>query len=51
MSLIIPIIYRGIVLLMICMSIWNMFREKNWREQLASLWVISPLVLRFLMIK
>lgn len=51
MDLFLTLVYRGIVLLMICMSVWNMFREKNWREQLASLWVISPLVLRFLMIK
>lgn len=51
MSLILTPVYRGIVLLMLCMSVWNMFRQKDWREQLAAMWVICPLLLRFLMIK
>ncbi len=44
-------VYQGIVLLIVSMSIWNMFREKDVREQLASLLVICPLLLRLFLIK
>ena len=50
-EMVLQIVYQIIVLLMICMSIWNMFRQEDFREQLASLLVICPLILRFLLIK
>ena len=49
--MVLQIVYQIIVLLMICMAVWNMFRQEDFKEQLASLLVICPLILRFLMIK
>ena len=49
--MIITLIYRGIVALMLCLVVWNMFRQENWREQVGSILVIIPLLLRVLMIK
>lgn len=47
----VTLIYRGIVLLMLGLVVWNMFLQENWREQVGSVLVIIPLLLRVLMIK
>jgi hypothetical protein len=45
------IAYRLIVLLMLVLSTWNMFRQDNFRDQIGSVLVIIPLMLRVFMIK
>ena len=45
------IIYLLITGLILILSIVDLFKEKNWRNQLTHLIVLIPLILRVLLIK
>ncbi len=45
------LVYRLIVLFIICLVIWDLWGEKDWRHQMMAGIVLIPLILRFLMIK
>lgn len=45
------VIYYCIVLYMLLLTIWNVFREKTLKGQAATALVIIPLLLRVLMLK
>ena len=49
--MLLTITYQAIVALMAVLSVWNLFREKDIRQQAAYVLVICPLILRLLMIK
>ncbi len=45
------IIYRLITLFITILIVWDMFKEKNFWNQLTGAIVITPFILRILMIK
>ena len=47
----ITLIYRGIVLIVSLLVLWNLFTEKKFINQLNAALVLIPLILRLLMIK
>ena len=49
--MLLTLIYQAIVLLMLALCVWNMFRQELWKEQIGSILIILPLLLRVLMIK
>lgn len=47
----ITLVYRGLVLLILIFTVWNLFEEKNILNQANAALVVIPLLLRVLMIK
>ena len=47
----ITLIYRGIIAIVLCLTVWNLFTKKKITDQANAAIVIVPLVLRLLMIK
>lgn len=47
----ITLVYRGIILLILVLTIINLFREEKFLNQANAALVLIPLVLRLLMIK
>ena len=44
-------IYLLITAVIIFLSVWELFNEKNWKKQLTYIIVLVPLLLRVLLIK
>jgi len=47
----ISIAYRVIVLIILVLTLWNLYDEKSIKEQVNIFLALIPLILRFLMIK
>jgi len=48
---VLTIIFRVMVAYFVLLLVWNIFKSKNWREQLFGAIIIIPFVLRVLHIK
>ncbi len=45
------LIYQGLLLIVLVFTVWNLFTEKKFWEQMNAALVIIPVLLRILMIK
>ncbi len=43
--------YRGIILFLAVLIVWNVVRERRLSEQIGAAMALAPLILRLLMIK
>lgn len=47
----VKIVYLAVAALVLAMSVWNLWREKDWKKQIAAAMVALPLLMRVLLIK